>query len=127
MATLTVTKDVAEAICDAVLSIDGVAGLSSGRMGQAFFRAPGTLIEGLQVLDDSEHSEHGAEGERIVVHLIYDLSSRREIPQLVEEVRTAVLAVPALAQADGSARVDVVVADAVRHAPSRGLTADTTK
>ena len=113
MAPLTITKDIADAICDAVLSVDGVAGLSSGRMAHAVLRLPGTLIEGLEVFEADTENPH------IAVHLIYDLSSRREIPQLVRDVQAAVLAVPALAQVPGSPRVDVVVSDAVRHAPTK--------
>lgn len=113
MAPLTITKDIADAICDAALSVDGVAGLSSGRMAHAVLRLPGALIEGLQVFEMDE------EGTHIAVHLIYDLSSDREIPQLVRDVRAAILAVPALAQAPGLPRVDVVVEDAVRHSTTK--------
>ena len=113
MGSLTVTKDSVDAICAAVLSVDGVAGLTSGRMAHAVLRIPGALIEGLQVFDTDGLDAH------IAVHLIYDLSSRREIPQLVRDVQAAVLAVPAVAQAPGSTRVDVIVADAVRHSPTK--------
>lgn len=104
MGSFSVTRDVAEAIRDAAQSVHGVAGLTSGRMGRAVVRVPGAMIEGIELIDASH----------LAVHVIYDLSSRREIPQMVTDIQEAVAAVPAIAQADATPRIDVVVADAMR-------------
>ena len=53
MAAFSVTQEVAESIRDAALSVDGVAGVSGGRMGQAFLRVSGAMIEGIQLIDDT--------------------------------------------------------------------------
>ena len=114
MAAFSVTQEVAESIRDAALSVDGVAGVSGGRMGQAFLRVSGTMIEGIQLIDDAVP--------HLALHLTYDLSSRRQIPAIVADVRSAVLALPAFTDLDsGSAgaragtapRIDVVFDDAV--------------
>lgn len=90
MAAFSVTQDAAEAIRDAALSVDGVAGVSGGRMGQAFLRVSGAMIEGIQLIDDTVP--------HVALHLTYDLSSRRQIPAIVTDVRSAVLALPAFAE-----------------------------
>lgn len=90
MPAFSVTQDVAEAIRDAALSVDGVAGVSGGRMGQAFLRVSGAMIEGIQLIDDTVP--------HLALHLTYDLSSRRQIPAVVTDVRSAVLALPAFAE-----------------------------
>ncbi|SIS46001.1 hypothetical protein SAMN05444817_1057 [Corynebacterium appendicis CIP 107643] len=90
MAAFSVTQDAAEAIRDVALSVDGVAGVSGGRMGQAFLRVSGAMIEGIQLIDDTVP--------HLALHLTYDLSSRRQIPAIVTDVRSAVLALPAFAE-----------------------------
>ena len=90
MAAFSVTQEVAETIRDAALSVDGVAGVSGGRMGQAFLRVSGAMIEGIQLIDDSVP--------HLALHLTYDLSSRRQIPAIVTDVRSAVQALPAFAE-----------------------------
>lgn len=114
MPAFSVTQDVAEAIRDAALSVDGVAGVSGGRMGQAFLRVNGAMIEGIQLIDGTVP--------HLALHLTYDLSSRRQIPAIVTDVRSAVLALPAFAALDSGTgsgsdsgsgpRIDVVFDDA---------------
>jgi len=105
MAAFSVTQEVAEAIRDAALSVDGVAGVSGGRMGQAFLRVSGAMIEGIQLIDGSVP--------HLALHLTYDLSSRRQIPAIVADVRTAVTSLSAFKEADADPRIDVVFDDAV--------------
>ena len=104
MASFSVTRDTAEQICGAATSVKGVAGLTSGRMGRAFLRVPGAMIEGIELIGPSH----------IAIHVIYDLSSRREIPHIVADIQSAVAQTPAIAGM-GAPRIDVVVADAVRR------------
>ena len=104
MAAFSVTQEVAETIRDAALSVDGVAGVSGGRMGQAFLRVSGAMIEGIQLIDDSVP--------HLALHLTYDLSSRRQIPAIVTDVRTAVTSLPVFADLDADPRIDVVFDDA---------------
>lgn len=104
MAAFSVTKDVAESIRDAALSVDGVAGVSGGRMGQAFLRVSGTMIEGIQLIDGAEP--------HFALHLTYDLASRRQIPAIVNDVRSAVTALPVFTDTGADPRIDVVFDDA---------------
>lgn len=104
MAAFSVTREVAEAIRDAALSVDGVAGVSGGRMGQAFLRVNGAMIEGIQLIDGSVP--------HLALHLTYDLSSHRQIPSIVADVRTAVMSLPAFTDTDAEPRIDVVFDDA---------------
>ena len=104
MAAFSVTQEVAETIRDAALSVDGVAGVSGGRMGQAFLRVSGAMIEGIQLIDDSVP--------HLALHLTYDLSSRRQIPAIVTDVRTAVTSLSVFADTDADPRIDVVFDDA---------------
>lgn len=110
MASVSVTRAVAEAIRDAAQSVEGVAGLSSGRFGEAILRVPGTLIEGIKLVDAAPGA--GQPVSHLAVYVIYDLSSRRAIPEIVTDVQDAVLAIPAVSEGTGIDRVDVVVADA---------------
>lgn len=103
MAATSVTRSVAEQVRDAVQSVPGVAGLTSGRMGEAFLRVPGAMIEGIRVEGDKH----------LAVYVIYDLRSQRAIPQVVADIQAAVAAIPAYAET-GAPRIDVVVADAVK-------------
>lgn len=109
MAEFSVTKDTAETIRDAALSVDGVAGVSGGRMGQAFLRVSGAMIEGIQLIDDTVP--------HLSLHLTYDLRSRRQIPEIVGDVRKAVSALSVFAESgSGSGSepvIDVVFDDAV--------------
>lgn len=109
MGSVSVTQAVAEEIRDAVLEVEGVAGLTSGRMGQAFLRVPGAMVEGIRLIDDTSAD---ASGTHLAIYVVYELASRREIPQIVEDVQNAVVNLPAFADSDGGTRVDVVVADA---------------
>lgn len=104
MVAFSVTRDAAEAIRGAALSVDGVAGVSGGRMGRAFLRVDGALIEGIELIDVTVP--------HLALHLTYDLSSRRQIPAIVADVRTAVTSLPAFADTDADPRIDVVFDDA---------------
>lgn len=104
MAAFSVTQEVAESVRDAALSVDGVAGVSGGRMGQAFLRVSGAMIEGIQLIDASVP--------HLALHLTYDLSSRRQIPSIVADVRTTVASLPAFTETDTTPRIDVVFDDA---------------
>lgn len=102
MAYTSVSREVAEAARDAILTIPGVAGMHGGHFGEVALLLPGGRIEGLKpATRSSEPNLRGLE-----VNFIYDVSSERDIRSVADDVRTAAL------RATDVDFVDVVVADA---------------
>lgn len=106
MASVSVTQHIGEAIRDRALAVDGVAGLSIGRFGEALLRVPGGMIEGVRV------TPHDSEAPQVSVYIVYELASKRPIPEVVADVQAAILDNREITEATGIDRVDVVVADA---------------
>lgn len=105
MAEASVTREAGEAARQAALCVPGVAGLHGGLVGEVALLLPGERIEGLRVARRGQ--TNGLE-----VHVVYDVSSHREVQTVAADVRAAVLA------ATDAPFVNVVVADAVAKAPS---------
>lgn len=106
MAQATVTRETAHAARDAALGVDGVAGLDGGRVGEVALLLPGERVEGLK------HAQHGDAGTGIEAHIVFDVSSGRDIESVADDVRSAIL------ENTDFTFVDVVVADAVDGASS---------
>lgn len=106
MAQTTVTRETAHAARDAALGVNGVAGLDGGRVGEVALLLPGERVEGLK------HAQRGETGAGIEAHIVFDVSSGRDIESVADDVRSAILA-----NTDFTF-VDVVVADAVDGASS---------
>lgn len=83
----------------AALAVPGVARLDRGRFGEVSLLLPGTRIEGMR--PSARDGRRGLE-----VHLVFDVSSAREVHEVAEDARLAV------ASATEVDYVDVVVSDA---------------
>lgn len=99
MAQTSVTREQGEAAREAAIAVPGVAGLHGGRVGEVALLLSGERIEGLR-------PAHRGEVTGLEIHIVFDLSSNREIPAVADEVRDAVVSATSLPF------VDVVVADA---------------
>lgn len=99
MPSTPVTREVAEGVRDAALSVDGVKALHGGRLGEIATYLPNARIEGLRAI-----SRDGRDG--FDVHFVYDVACGRTVQDVAEDVRNAVLF------ASDAAFVDVVAGDA---------------
>lgn len=101
MAQATVTRETALAAREAALGVNGVAGLDGGRVGEVALLLPGERVEGLK------HARSSGAEMGIEAHIVFDVSSGRDIESVAQDVRGAIL------DATDFEFVDVVVADAV--------------
>ena len=99
MAYTPVSREVAEGVRDAAVTVDGVAALHGGRVGEIATYLPNTRIEGLKAI-----SRDGRTG--FEVHFVFDVASGRKVQDVAEDVRAAVLG------ASDAEFVDVVAGDA---------------
>ena len=97
-----VTPEGVAAVRDAVLTVPGVSGVDAGRFGEVALLLPGQRLDGFR--PSERDGRRGLEA-----HLVYDVSSGRDVRDVADDARAAIVA----ATDPGSVEfVDIVVTDA---------------